>query len=172
MVRTKTSENAPAKTAAILTAVVILLMSLTCVPDWSMVGVARCSPLAARFVYPFFHAGLLHAAVNAWCFLSIVFLYDVSAWRLLTAYIVAVVVPGFLLSEVPTVGLSCICFFLLGSLIFEVRRKLYFMSCMALYIAVGFLFPSVNALIHLYGYLAGLLVGLLNAPLSCFQRKK
>lgn len=84
----------------------------------------------------------------------------------------AVAVPGFLLSDVPTVGLSCVCYFLLGSLIFEVRRKLYFMSCMALYIAVGFLFPSVNALIHLYGYLAGLVVGLLNAPLSCFRIKR
>ena len=84
----------------------------------------------------------------------------------------AVVVPGFLLSEVPTVGLSCVCYFLLGTLIFEVKRKLYFLFSTALYIAVGFLFPSVNALIHLYGYLAGLLVGLLNAPLSCFRIKR
>lgn len=167
MVRQKEAKN-----AALLTAVIILLMSFTYVPDWSLVGVTGGCPLAARFVYSFFHASPLHALVNAWCLLSIVFLYDVSIWRLLTAYIVAMVVPGFLLSDVPTVGLSCVCYFLLGSLIFEVRRKLYFMSCMALYIAVGFLFPSVNGGIHLYGYLAGLLVGLLNAPLSCFRTRK
>lgn len=167
MVRQKEAKN-----AALLTAVVILLMSFTYVPDWSAVGVAEGCPLAARLVYSFFHASPVHAVVNAWCLLCIVFLYDVSVWRLLTAYIVAVAVPGFLLSEVPTVGLSCVCYFLLGSLIFEVKRKLYFLSCMALYIAVGFLFPSVNALIHLYGYLAGLVVGLLNAPLSCFRIKR
>ncbi len=167
MVRQKEAKN-----AALLTAAVILLVSLTYVPDWPAVGVAEGCPLTARFVYPFFHASLLHAVVNAWCLICIVFLYDVSIWRLLTAYIVAVAVPGFLLSDVPTVGLSCVCYFLLGSLIFEVRRKLYFMFCMALYIAVGFLFPSVNALIHLYGYLAGLVVGLLNAPLSCFRIKR
>lgn len=167
MVRQKEAKN-----AALLTAVVVILMSFTFVPDWSVVGVAEGAPLAARFVYSFFHASTFHALVNVWCLLSIVFLYDVSIWRLLTAYIVAVIVPGFLLSEVPTVGLSCVCYFLLGSLIFEVKRKLYFISSMALYIAVGFLFPSVNAVIHVYGYLAGLLVGLLNAPLSCFHLKK
>lgn len=175
MVRQKEAKN-----AALLTAVVILLMSFTYVPDWSRgfmpplldVGVAVGSPLSARLLYSFFHASPVHAVVNAWCLLCIVFLYDVSIWRLLTAYIVAVGVPGFLLSEVPTVGLSCVCYVLLGSLIFEVKRKLYFLSCMALYIAVGFLFPSVNALIHLYGYLAGLVVGLLNAPLSCFRIKR
>ncbi|WP_304423465.1 rhomboid family intramembrane serine protease [uncultured Duncaniella sp.] len=167
MVRQKEAKN-----AALLTAVVIILMSFTYVPDWSAVGVAVGCPSAARLVYSFFHASPLHAAVNAWCLICVVFLYDVSIWRLLTAYIVAVVVPGFLLSDVPTVGLSCVCYFLLGSLIFEVKRKLYFMSCMALYIAVGFLFPSVNAVIHVYGYLAGLLVGLLNAPLSCLRIRK
>lgn len=174
MVRQKEAKN-----AALLTAVVIILMSFTYVPDWSRgilpplseVGVAAGSPLSARFLYSFFHASPVHAVVNAWCLLCIVFIYDVSIWRLLTAYIVAVVVPGFLLSDMPTVGLSCVCYFLLGSLIFEVKRKLYFMSSMALYIAVGFLFPSVNAVIHVYGYLAGLLVGLLNAPVSCFRRK-
>ena len=171
MVRRKKTKNAEAKNVSLLTAVVILLMSFIYIPDWSAVGVAQGCPLAARLVYSFFHASLVHAVVNVWCFICILFLYDVSIWRLLTAYIVAVVVPPFLLSEVPTVGLSCVCYFLLGSLIFQVRRKLRFISCCLLYIAVGFLFPSVNSLIHLYGYLAGLLVGLLNAPVSCFQRR-
>lgn len=161
-----------AKTAALLTAVLILLSAFIYVPDWKVVGVASGCNMPARLVYSFFHVSAIHAAVNAWCLLSIVFLYDVSISRLLTAYIAAVMVPGCLLSEVPTVGLSCICYFLIGSLIFEVRRKLMFIACSALYIAVGFFFSSVNAVIHVYGYLAGLLVGLLNAPLSCFHLKK
>ncbi len=150
----------------------VMVISFVHAGDWSIVGITGDTTLPARISYSFFHASFLHALINSWCMLSIVFIYDVSLWRLLTAYIVAVLVPDFLLSEVPTVGMSCVCYFLLGSLIFEVRRKLYFISCTALYIAVGFLFPSVNALIHIYGYLAGLLVGLLNAPLSCFRRKK
>ena len=159
-----------AKNTALFTAAIITLMSFIYVPDWTMVGVAKGSPLAARFVYSFFHASFLHALINAWCLLSIVFLYEVSIWRLLTAYIIAILVPDVILSDIPTVGLSCICYFLLGSLIFAVKRKLYFITCMATYIAIGFLFPSVNALIHVYGFIAGFIVGLLNAPLSCLRK--
>ncbi len=159
-----------AKITSLILAVILILEPFVFTPDWSSVGAAvRCS-MTARMGYSFFHASVIHALVNVWCLLSVVFMYDISIWRMLTAYIVAVCVPEFLLSDVPTVGLSCICYTLLGSLIFEVRRKLYFQLSMALYIAVGFLFPSVNALIHIYGYLAGLIVGLLNAPLSCFRR--
>lgn len=172
MVHPKKTENAKAKAAALISSAVIVLMSFIYVHDWSLVGISTDSPLAARFVYPFFHAGFLHSVINAWCLISIVFLYDVSLLRLLTAYFVAVLAPRFLLSDMPTVGCSCICYFLLGSLFFQVRRKLWFSACMALYIAVGFLFPAVNGNIHLYGYLAGLLVGLLNAPLSCLFPKK
>lgn len=159
-----------AKTSSLIIAVVIILGSFIYVPDWSVIGVAKGCTFIAWLGYSLFHVSFVHALVNAWCLLSIVFLYDISIWRLLTAYIVAVFVPEFLLSDVPTVGLSCVCYTLLGSLIFEVKRKLYFQFCLALYIAVGFLFPAINAVIHIYGYLAGLMVGLLNAPLSCFKR--
>ena len=165
MVRQKEAKN-----TALFTSVIIILMSLIYVPDWTMVGIATDSPLAARFVYPFFHASSLHALINAWCLICIVFLYDVSIWKLIIGYIVAIMVPECLISETPTVGLSCICYFLLGSLIFEVRRKLYFIICIALYISLGFLFPSVNALIHIYGFIAGIIIGFLNAPLSCFRK--
>lgn len=161
-----------AKTTSLIIALVILIGSLIYVPDWTVIGVAKGCPFVARLGYSLFHVSIVHALVNAWCLLSIVFIYDISVWRLLTAYIVAVLVPDFLLSDVPTVGLSCVCYTLLGSLIFDVKRKLNFQLCMALYIAVGFLFSSINAVIHIYGYLAGLIVGLLNAPLSCFLLRK
>lgn len=164
------SDRSLSKTASLIVSVAILIGSFVYIPDWSVVGVTKGCHFVARIGYSLLHVSFVHALVNAWCLLSIVFLYDISVWRLLTAYIVAVFVPEFLLSDVPTVGLSCVCYTLLGSLIFEVKRKLYFQFCMALYIAVGFFFPSVNALIHVYGYLAGLMVGLLNAPLSCFKR--
>lgn len=159
-----------AKNASLIIAGVILLGSFIYVPDWSVIGVAKECSFVARLGYSLFHVSFVHALVNAWCLLSIVFLYEISVWRLLIAYMVAVFVPEFLLSDVPTVGLSCMCYTLLGSLTFEVKRKLYFQFCMALYIAVGFFFPSVNAVIHIYGYIAGLMVGLINAPISCLKR--
>ncbi len=159
-----------AKAASLIIAVIILLGSFIYVPEWSVVGVAKGCPWAARIGYSIFHVSFIHAFINVWCFLGIVFIYDISAWRLLAAYTVAVLVPEFLLSDVPTVGLSCVCYVLLGSLVFEVKRKLYFQCCMVSYIAVGFFFPAVNVAIHIYGYLAGLMVGLLNAPLPCFRK--
>lgn len=167
MVQTKN-----AKTAALIMVMAIILCSFVYKPDWALVGIAKGSAFTGRLAYPIFHASPIHAIVNSWCLLSIVFIYHITIWRILTAYIVAVLVPEFLLSDVPTVGLSCVCYTLLGSLIFDVKRKLYFNACMALYIAVGFFFPAVNAVIHIYGYLAGLIVGLPNAPLSCFRLKK
>lgn len=138
---------------------------------WHAVGLFAGSPPWQRLFYPFFHASPLHALINAWCLLSLVFLYDVSLWRLLAAYIVAVTVPGPLLSGSPVVGLSCACFFLIGSLVFLVRRRLCFFTVSALYVAAGFLFPSVASLFHLYGYVAGLFVGFITTPFSCIFRK-
>lgn len=158
------------KSISLIVAVTVLAGALVYVPDWSVVGVFRGCPLIARFGYSFFHASILHAFVNVWCLLGIAFLYEVSPWRLLSAYMIALFVPDIALSDIPTVGLSCICYALLGSLSFEVKRKLYFQICMVIYIAVGFLFPAVNVAIHLYGYIAGLIVALLNYSLSCLRK--
>lgn len=158
------------KTAGLFIAVFILSAAFIYVPDWHMVGVFRGCSFLQRVGYPFFHASFIHAAINAWCFLSVLFLHDVELWRMAVAYIIAVAAPECVLSSVPTVGLSSVCFALLGSIAFQVRRKLYYNSCMALYIALGFFFPLVNAWLHLYSYLAGLVVGIFVMPLPC--RKK
>lgn len=159
-----------AKTATLLIVIIILIGSFISVPDWSIIGVTKDCALLSRVGYSFFHVTPIHAAINAWCLICIVFRYDISLVRLLVAYMVAVAVPQFVLSAVPTVGMSCVCYVLLGSLSFEVKRKLYYQLCIAPYIVVGFMFPSVNAAIHVYGYISGLMVGVLNAPLSCLKK--
>lgn len=153
--------------AALLIPISILALAVIYSPDWSAVGICRGCGLSQRFAYSFFHASFIHAALNAWCFLSILFVYSVSLLRIAVAYLIAVAAPDFVLSSVPTVGLSALCFALLGSIAFQVRRRLYYNACMALYIALGFLFPLVNAWLHLYSYVAGLIVGLLTIPLPC-----
>lgn len=158
------------KTTGLIIAAAILMSALICVPDWYAVGVFRGCNILQRLGFSFFHASLLHAAVNAWCFLSILFIHNVSWARMIVAFIIAVVAPDLVLSDVPTVGLSAVCFALLGSIAFEVGRKIYYNGCMALYIFLGFLFPNVNGWLHLYSYLAGLLVGLLVMPIPCRRR--
>lgn len=139
------------------------------------VGIVKGAALYTRLTYHFFHANLIHASLNAWCLLSLAFIYDITAWELLIAYAIASSYPidticslcGNTVSVLPTVGLSAICFALIGQVQYRVRRKLYYSTCVCAMIAIGFFFPNANALIHLYCYVVGLMVGFFNSPLPC-----
>lgn len=162
------------KIAAVVIALFVTVLSLFHIADWSSVGIYAHCPLPGRFLYPFFHANVFHAILNAWCLLALVFTYDITFWRLLAAYIVAVSMPvdtlgAFLPLEHPTVGLSGVVYVLFGSISCEVVRKRYYQLWMCFYIGIGFLFPNTNAWLHLYCYIAGLVWALLNCP---FNRKK
>ncbi len=158
------------KTAGLLIAAYVLASALIYVPDWNVVGATADCGILQRLGYSFFHASLLHASINAWCFISILFLYNVTWWRMAVAYAIAVAAPDFVLSTMPTVGLSAVCFALLGSIAFQAKRKIYYNGCMALYIALGFMFPLVNGWLHFYSYVAGLFVGFLNMPIPCRRK--
>jgi len=140
------------------------------VPNWSAVSLYNGGPLIARGFYPLFHASLLHALLNTWCFLSIVFIYKVSCGNIAMAYIIAMFAPPCAIYDTPTVGFSVVCFALLGMLLFKVRHRVYYLLCLAPYIALGFLIPYVNGAIHLYAFIAGAFVGLLNAPIVCKKK--
>lgn len=160
------------KITALLIAVVVICLSLYNIEDWHSVGIYADCGLRGRVIYPFFHANILHALLNAWCLLSLVFIYDIKIGRLLLAYIIAVTIPITALSSIvggmvsPTVGLSGVVFALFGTISFEVVRKWYYQAWMISYLAIGFLFPNTNAWLHLYCYLVGLLVSLLNKPIK------
>lgn len=140
-------------------------------PELHGVSMRADACIVARMLYPFFHVSILHALLNCWCLLSVVFIYDVSAWTVLAAYIVAVTYPAGMLSFLypggqTTVGLSGICYFLLGRQSFMVKRKLYWQTSVLATILAGFLFPrSVDAWLHLYCYTSGVIAALLNKPI-------
>ena len=117
-------------------------------------GLCVGATLFQRLSFHFFHASFLHAALNAWVLLSVVFLFDISIYPIITAFIIA-----------PTIGLSGVCYALMGRIAFMVAKKWEYQGWMAFYIGVGFLFPNMNGWIHLYCYLVGMLVGFLNKPL-------
>lgn len=159
------------KVAAIVIALLVTVLSFLQVADWHSVGIYSHCHLSARLAYPFFHANLFHALLNAWCLLSMVFIYKVSLLRMLFAYTVAVTMPvdtlgAFLPFNNPTVGLSGVVYVLFGTISFEVARKRYFQCWMLFYIAVGFFFPNANAWLHLYCYLFGFIAALLNKPIN------
>ena len=155
-----------AKATSLLISILVFCLSLQDMADWSAVGIYTGCGLGCRMLYPLYHANLLHATLNAWCLLSVIFIYDISLWRFFLSYIIAVTIPPFCLSGIPTVGLSGVVFALFGSISFEVQRKAYYQLWMLAYLVAGFLFPNTNALVHLYCYMAGGAVALLNKPVK------
>lgn len=160
------------KVATLLIAL-ISIVTLFISVDWDKVGIYAECRVVQRFIYPFFHASIYHAALNIWCLLSIVFLHKISALRLFMSYIIAATIPLETMSNLidylpaePTVGLSGIIYVLFATLSFEVLRKWYYQGCMIFYIAIGFIIPGANAWIHLYCYAAGLIIAILNKPIK------
>lgn len=145
-------------------------------PDWTRVGIFVNCNLFNRWIFHFFHASAFHAIINSWCLLAVVFSCNLSLRHFFTAYFIAALAPDIVLSHIPTVGLSAICYALFGLLTWQVRNKLHFASCSLIYIAAGLAAnlilpaPAVNVYIHLYSYLAGLVVGLLDLPLQCSRK--
>lgn len=121
-------------------------------------------PLYGRLLYPFFHANVLHLALNTLTFLSLIFLYDISMRDMLTAYIIAVTVPGILLTT-PVVGLSGLIYALLASISFKVRQRLQLQLSVAFCLAFSLLLPLSATSVHLYCYLVGFILALLNKPI-------
>ena len=160
------------KIASLVIAVLVMVLSFYKTDLWEDVGIYAGCGLSGRFLYSFFHANFLHAALNVWCFLSVMFIYDVSIWRLLLAFAVASSFPVNMLHSLtggfmtPTVGLSAVVFFLFASISFEVVRKWYYQGWMLFYLVIGFIFPNTNAVLHLYCYLCGFLYALLNKPIK------
>ena len=159
------------KTAKIV-AIILSLTTFAFIPykDWYNVGIYEGCRWVNHLTFHFFHAGFIHALMNVWCLLSVVFLYDITLTRFFLMFIVAMSYPINLMAEsgfncqTPTVGLSGIIFALFGSLSFEVKRKLYYQGWMAFYIIIGFLNASSNPWIHVYCYTIGFAIAFINKP--------
>ena len=174
------------KTATIILTIICIIISLLPVNPYS-VGIYPHCGLLQRLVYSFFHASLIHAAINTWCILSIVFIYDINIYYIIIAYLTAILFPvefsAILLSNpsvstLPTIGLSSICFSLLGMVSWQTKRKAYYHTWVTSLIFAGFLIPHLcllcgysiatpNNTLHAYSYIVGLFVGFLNSPLPC-----
>lgn len=155
-------------TALVLVIFAMLTFIVQCIGgiDTDIYGLKEGCTLSARLTYSFLHANALHLIANAWCLLSLVFQYNMSNRQIVYAFLIAVFCPVDLFRwTIPTVGLSAMCFALFGIMSFNVKKKIYYNSCIVSFIIIGLFVPNVNAWIHLYSYVAGLIVGFLNAPL-------
>ena len=141
---------------ACVIASVCLLLSLK-QPDFWHTGLFPGCGIRGHLLFQFYHASVVHAALNCYCFILTVYRFKLSVFRIATALGTAAIFPVSILPapDLPTVGLSGAVYFLFGSLSFAVARKLYWQGWMAVYLAVGLLMPQTNGFLHLWCYLAG-----------------
>lgn len=151
-----------ARNIALVLSVITLVLSL--LPfDYATFGICIGCDWWRRILYPLFHVNIIHCALNVWCILSVVFIYDVFPLRLLLAYLCACSFPVDTLGafypslQVPTIGLSGVAFALMGSISLEVKRVYYYQAWMLFYLIMGMLLPAVNGWIHAYCYICGLI---------------
>lgn len=138
------------KIFALALALVTNLMLLANV-DYASVGIYHGCPWANRLTYHFFHAGIVHCLVNAWCFLSCVFLAKVSFPMLVWAFVVAACAPT--LGDVPTVGLSGVCYALLGMIMLQSTDKRRYNIVIGMsWLFTALLIPNAANGVHMYCY--------------------
>lgn len=162
-------QRTQAKTSALVIVAAAMLLQFFSVP-LEDICLSTDAPWWHRLTYHFFHANIIHCTINCWCLLCIVFIYDIHLPMIISAFIIASSYPceslDFLYKAgmLPTVGLSGICYALLGRYSLSVERKLYYQLWWAFFIGTGFFFPNSNAWLHLYCYLCGVVVAALNKP--------
>lgn len=123
----------------------------------SIPAAASHLPIWHRLVYQFFHANILHLMLNCWCFLQLVFGCR-CGWRfIIPAYIISIFIPA----PTPTIGLSAVCYAMMGMLVPLVARRVFFSSFLALSFAATFFLPSFNTWAHIYATIAGLIYSLI-----------
>lgn len=153
----------PNKNAKIVTLIVaVVLIVLYCFGVGETWGVFRgCNP-TNRLLYHFAHSSVLHMGINVWCFVCLVFAFDLPLSALLVAYVIAACTP--LWWDTPTIGLSAVCYALMGMQSTHSCNKLRYHSFVSVALLAGLLMPHVNGVIHLYSYVAGVLFGIVKPP--------
>jgi len=149
------------KTKILALALSLIMLALVFAPvDPKTVGLcfhASCAPYWSygNLTYSFFHVNVFHWLLNVWCFLSCVFLADVSFRKVLLSYLIACSVPA--MSTIPTIGVSGVCFALLGMIMWRSTQKRSYNIIIGATVACMFaLCPkTVNNVLHIYCYLLG-----------------
>jgi len=163
-------ETKQALNTALAVALVVLVIALLPHPDPGVIGLRKGAGIVARLCYPFFHVSLLHAAVNVWCMLQVVFCWRTPLRHIVTAYVIAVLAPA--LTTTPTLGLSGVCFALIGRSLFRLNSPWVIVAWVAGLSIVQALLPGSNVVLHLYCFVAGVAVAALTAPLINVNRNR
>lgn len=138
-----------------MTLIICVLMAVA-LPYTDRLAVSSTSPAYTHFVYMAGHAGWLHYVINAW---TLLVFHNLFSWyRVLAAYLCAVVISYTLLPTQPMVGASVFtCFFIGFYAIYSwYKDKIINLMTVAL-LALTVVLPGFAGIPHVAAYIAGLL---------------
>jgi hypothetical protein len=120
--------------------------------DW--LAVSKDAPLYTHFVYMAGHDGYLHYAINAW---SLLVIHNLFRWyRVLAAYLVAVLISFIALPAQPMVGASVFTCFFFGFMMPWMwhKQKILLLLTVALMLLTCIL-PGFAGIPHVVAYVFG-----------------
>ncbi len=134
----------------------VLVLMAAAVPHTDRLAVSATSPAYTHFLYMAGHAGWLHYAINAWTLLAF---HNLFAWyRVLAAYLCAVIISYILLPAQPMVGASVFTCFFIGfyAIYMWYKDKVITLMTIAL-LALTVVLPGFAGIQHVAAYITGLL---------------
>lgn len=135
----------------------IILVSIVAYCCGVHIGVSVDSPWWHSLVYQFCHVNVFHLVCCCVCLYSVIDSgFIVRAKDIATAYAISCVAtfPG----DVPTEGMSGFLYALYALMSWQVYNKRRYHTIVAISIATGMLFPSINVACHAVSYMTGLIV--------------
>ena len=127
------------------------------------IGLYIGAPLYARLLHPLVHTGLVHAILNVYVWLQIVFFCPIRLRHLFTAWLITCCCPTAIAtlgaaSTDHVVGLSGIIYVLLGTQMNRARDRVSYNIWIATYLFMGWLIGGIAVAFHLYCYLMGIII--------------
>ena len=138
----------------VLSAVIIVVSLLDI--DFSHYALSPLNSPFGNIAYHFFHVNILHAIVNVWCLLGIVFFYKIRVRDFIIAFAVAASFPTQLCIA-PSVGLSGMLYALMGLIMPQVYSRTYFIACLVLWNVVAWIVGGFGVEVHAYCFVVALL---------------
>lgn len=138
----------------VLSAVIIVVSLLDI--DISHYALSPLNSPLGNLSYHFFHVNVFHAITNVWCLLGIVFFYKVRVRDFIIAFAVAASIPTQLCIA-PSVGLSGMLYALMGLIMPQVSRKIYFISWFAVWNILALIIGGSAVEVHTYCFAVALL---------------
>ena len=131
--------------------------------DTSILGYSDTSKAYTRLTYIFAHSSFWHMILNV---ITLNLLMNTAKkihlkLPLLVSYISAVIGTVFATYSIPTVGLSGMCFALLGAILVKVHNKEFLISVGVVLIAQAITFivsSNVNVLLHISSLIIGFII--------------